>query len=179
MKVLQGSLKDFFVRLFLKGGYMIIYSNEESLIKPQGIKNLDGIRDKKIKLPHIAIGIFSEHLINYIVEEFKCEKVGFCSCANISRPVYILKYKDIEITLFIAGISGPWISADIEELNVNGVDTFIIFGNCGVLDKNIEDCSIIIPNKAYRDEGISYHYLPASESIELSPKYKDLFKNIW
>lgn len=157
---------------------MIIYSNEEGIIKPQGIKNLDGIRDENIKLPHIAVGIFSEHLINDIVEKFECKKVGFFSCANTSRPVYILRYKNIEITLFIAGISGPWITADIEELNVNGVDTFIIFGNCGVLDKNIEDCSIIIPNKAFRDEGVSYHYLPDSESIELSPKYKDVFKEI-
>ena len=56
----------------------------------------------------------------------------------------ILEYKNIEITLFLAGISGPWISQDIENLNVNGVDTLIIFGNCGVLDKNIEDCSIDI-----------------------------------
>lgn len=157
---------------------MIIYSNEDGIIKPQGIKNLDGIRDASIKLPHIAVGIFSEYLVKDIVEKFECKKVGFCSCANSSRPVYILRYKDIEITLFIAGISGPWITADIEELEVNGVDTFIIFGNCGVLDKNIEDCSIIIPNKAFRDEGVSYHYLPDSESIELSSKYKDVFKEI-
>lgn len=157
---------------------MIFYSDEEGIIKPQGIKNLMGIRDKKIKLPHIAVGIFSEHLINDIVEKFKCRKVGYVSCANTSRPIYVLKYKDIEITIFIAGISGPWICADIEELNVNGVDTFIIFGNCGVLDKNIEDCSIIIPNKAFRDEGISYHYLPSSEAIELNKKYKETFKEI-
>ena len=78
----------------------------------------------------------------------------------------------------MAGISGPWISQDIEELNVNGVDTLIIFGNCGVLDKTIEDCSIIIPNKAYRDEGTSYHYLPDSEYVELDNKYADSFKEI-
>ena len=68
-------------------------------------------------------------------------------------------FKDVEFTLFMAGISGPWISSDIEQLSVHGVDTFIIFGNCGVLDKSIEDCSIIIPNKAFRDEGTSYHYM--------------------
>lgn len=78
--------------------------------------------------------------------------------------------------MFLAGISGPWISSDIEELNVNGVNTFIIFGNCGVLDSKIEDCSIIIPTKAYRDEGTSYHYLPDSESVELNEKYKEMFE---
>lgn len=157
---------------------MIIYSKEEGVIKPFGIKNLDGTRDISNKLPHIAVGVFSEYLLEDIVEKFECKKVGTISSANCQRSVYIMKYKDINITLFLAGISGPLISADIEELNVNGVDTFIIFGNCGVLDKRIEDCSIIIPNKAFRDEGISYHYLPDSESIELNKKYVGLFKEV-
>ena len=154
---------------------MIFYSNEEGFIKPQGIKNLTGIRDSSIELPHIAVGVFSEYLLKDIVKKIKCEKVGELT---EKRPVYILKYKNMKITLFMAGISGPWISNDIEDLNVNGVDTFIIFGNCGVLDKTIEDCSIIIPNRAYRDEGTSYHYLPDSEYINLDNKYKNLFKNI-
>ena len=87
-------------------------------------------------------------------------------------------FKDVEFTLFMAGISGPWISSDIEQLSVHGVDTFIIFGNCGVLDKSIEDCSIIIPNKAFRDEGTSYHYMTESGWVELNPKYTDVFKQI-
>ena len=157
---------------------MIIFSTEESIIKPHGIKKLDGTRDINFKLPHIAVGVFSEYLLDDIVERLGCEKVGVISCANCQRPVYVMKYKDMKITLFLAGVSGPWISADIEELNVNGVDTFIIFGNCGVLDKNIEDCSIIIPNKAFRDEGVSYHYLPESESLEMNKEYIELFKNV-
>ncbi len=157
---------------------MIIYSSEEGVIKPCGIRKLDGTKDKDYKLPHIAIGVFSEYLLENIVEKFECEKVGMITCANCKRSVYIMRYKDIKITLFLAGISGPWISSDIEELSVNGIDTFIIFGNCGVLDRNIDDCSIIIPNKAFRDEGTSHHYLPESELIELNKKYKEIFKNI-
>ena len=126
---------------------MIIYSDEEGFIKPRGIKNNNGIRDTSIKLPHIAVGVFSEYLLKDVVKRFESQKVGELTG---KRPVYELEYKNIKITLFMAGISGSWISADIEELNINGVDTFIIFGNCGVLDKNIEDCSIIIPDKAYR-----------------------------
>lgn len=55
---------------------MINYSNEEGVIQPQGIRNLNGIHDRNLKLPHIALGIFSEHLLNDIVQKFKCEKVG-------------------------------------------------------------------------------------------------------
>lgn len=157
---------------------MIVFSKGEGLIKATGIRKLDGTRDVNYKLPHIAVGVFSEYLLEDIVEKFECIKVGFISGANCSRPVYIMKYEDIKIALFMAGVSGPWISADIEELSANGVDTFIIFGNCGVLDKKIEDCSIIIPNKAFRDEGTSYHYLPDSESIEMNKEYKNLFKQV-
>lgn len=157
---------------------MINYSNEEGVIQPQGIRNLNGIHDRNLKLPHIALGIFSEHLLNDIVQKFKCEKVGEIGGANFHRPIFLLTYKGAILTLFMAGISGPWISSDIEELSFNGVDTFIIFGNCGVLDKSIEDCSIIIPNKAFRDEGTSYHYLPDSDFIELNTKYINIFKEI-
>ena len=157
---------------------MIIYSKEQGIIKSRGIEKLDGTKDINYKLPHIAVGVFSEYLLEDIVEKFECKKAGIISGANCQRPIYVMKYKEIKITLFLAGVSGPWISADIEELNVNGVDTFIIFGNCGVLDRNIDDCAIIIPNKAFRDEGISYHYLPDSESVELNKEYRDLFKEV-
>lgn len=154
---------------------MIIYSKEEGFIKPRGIKNKNGIHDSSIKLPHIAVGVFSEHLLNDIVKKYKCEKVGELT---EKRPVYCLNYKNSIITMFMAGISGSWLSGDIEDMSINGVDTFIIFGNCGVLDNTIEDCSIIIPNRAFRDEGTSYHYLPDSEYIELDTQYVGLFKEI-
>ena len=154
---------------------MILYSNEEGFIKPRGIKNNKGIHDLSIKLPHIGVGVFSEHLFNYVLKKFKAKKIGELMQ---KRPIYVLEYKNIEITFFMAGISGPWISQDIEELYSNGVDTIIVFGNCGVLDKKIEDCSIIIPNKAFRDEGISYHYLPDLEFVELDNQYVDIFKKI-
>lgn len=70
------------------------------------------------------------------------------------------------------------IAADIEDLVKQGIEKFIIFGNCGVLDKNIEDCSIIIPTKAFRDEGTSQHYIPDSESIDLNMKYQNEFIKI-
>lgn len=59
-----------------------------------------------------------------------------------------------------------------------GVETIIMFGTCGVLEKSIEDCSIIIPNAAIRDEGTSYHYMPASDEIEVNPKYIPEFVSI-
>ena len=112
------------------------------------------------------------------MEKFSTKEVGYVSCANLEREVYIINYKGTLLTLFMAGVSGPWITADIEELHCQGVEKFIIFGNCGVLDSQIEDCSIIIPTLAYREDGASYHYVEESDIIEMNPKYIDEFVKI-
>ncbi len=156
---------------------MIKYSSEEGFIKPHGIKHREG-QDTNIKLPKVAVGVFSRHLFEDVIEKFSCLEVGYISCANLERNVYIIKYKDVEVTFFMAGVGGPLIAADIEELHSAGVEKFIIFGNCGVLDASIEDCSIIIPTLGFRDEGTSYHYLPDSETMKMNPKYIDDFINI-
>lgn len=118
------------------------------------------------------------YLFYDLVEKYSCNEVGYLSCANMEKNVYVLKYKDTEFTLFMACVGGCFISSDIEELYKQGVEKIVIFGNCGVLDKTIEDCSIIIPTKGFRDEGVSYHYTPASDTIDINPKYKDIFINI-
>ena len=156
---------------------MIRYSDEEGFIRPRGIKFREG-QDKNIRLPKVAVGVFSRHLFYDVVEKFRCKEVGYISMCNLEKNVYILDYNGTPITFFMAGVSGPHISADIEELSNQGVEKFIIFGNCGVLDSNIEDCSIIIPTKAFREEGTSYHYVPESDDIELDQKYTDEFIKI-
>lgn len=135
-------------------------------------------QDKNIKLPKVAVGVFSRHLFDDVIEKYSVLEVGYFSCANMERNIYIIKYKDIEIVFFMAGVSGPWIAGDIEELYSAGVQKVIIFGNCGVLDSKIEDCSIIIPTKGFRDDGTSYHYVSPSETIEINPDYKEDFIKI-
>lgn len=156
---------------------MIRYSDEEGIIRPQGIKFREG-QDSQIILPEVAIGVFSRHLFKDTVKEYNATPVGYLSCANMERDVYILKYKDKEVTFFMSGVGAPLLSGDLEELSQQGVNKFIIFGNCGVLDNTIPDCSIIIPTKGFRDEGTSYHYVETNDTIDMNPKYQEEFIQI-
>lgn len=156
---------------------MIKFGMEEPLINAEGM-HFKEEQDKNIKLPKVAVGVFSRILLNEIIEKYSCLEVGYMRNANMDKNVYILKYKDTEITLFMAGVGACHIAADIENLAIHGVKTFIIFGNCGVLDKTIPDCGIIIPTKAYGEDGTSYHYFEYDGEIELCSKYKDDFKKI-
>ena len=153
---------------------MIRYSDEDGFIKSKGVH----LNDESIKLPKVAIGVFSQYLYQDIIEKFSSYEAGYLACANYHSNVYIIKYKEKEITFFMAPVSAPRIVAAMEDLNVRGVDTFIIFGNCGVLDKTIPDCSIIIPTMGFREEGTSFHYVKESETIPMNPKYQEEFMEI-
>ena len=51
-----------------------------------------------------------------------------------------------------------------------GCRKFIACGGCGVLDQQIAVGHLIVPTAAVRDEGTSYHYLPASREVNASPE---------
>ena len=156
---------------------MIIYSNQQGIIESRGIKYNDG-QETNVKLPETVIAFYSKNLFDRFLNLVYVRPVGYIATANLHRDIYVVKYKDMEFGLFMAGVTGPVIASDIEEVSASGAKRFIIFGNCGVLDKRIEDLKIIIPNLAYRDEGTSQHYIEDSETISVNEKYQEDFIQI-
>ena len=53
---------------------MIRYSEQEGFIEPKGISFKDG-QDRNIVLPKLAVGVFSRHLFNDIVQKFNWREV--------------------------------------------------------------------------------------------------------
>ena len=82
---------------------MILYSKEEGFIKPRGI-HFKEEQDVNIKLPEVAIGVFSRHLFEDIVQKFSCKEVGYISCANLERNIYILIFLDTPRAIPISAI---------------------------------------------------------------------------
>lgn len=142
------------------------------------IINPNNLIDKIDNIPEVAIACFSKTLFDKIVEGTKCTVIGEISSTNGKRKIYEIEYKDKKLTLFLIGVGAPVAAADLEDLHEMGCNKFIVFGNCGVLDKDIEDCSVIIPNEAIRDEGTSYHYVKADKTIKVNKKYVSEFKDI-
>lgn len=146
--------------------------NKEAVINPIDIVS------KIDNVPEVAIACFSKVLFDKIIDSSECIKIGELSNTNGKKSIYKVNYKGKELVLFMIGVGAPMASVDLEDLHAIGCKKFIIFGNCGVLDKNISDCSIIIPTEAIRDEGTSFHYVPESEKIVVNKKYVHEFKGI-
>ena len=144
----------------------------------RAVINPSDIQEKNENMPKIAIACFSHVLFDKIVAGGKCIKIAELHNTGEYKNVYEIEYKNKRLALFKIGVGAPVAVGDIEDMHAMGVEKFIIFGNCGVLDDTIEDCSIIIPNKALRDEGTSFHYMAPSRDILLNKKYVSEFKDI-
>lgn len=137
--------------------------------------NPDEVEEKIPGIPKVAVTCFSQKLFNQLVELFKGVEVAKSSNGNGKLPIYKIKYNEEELVLFMSRVGAPACIIQYEEIFAIGVEKIVVFGTCGVLDKNVEDLAIIVPNFALRDEGTSYHYMRASNELEVNLKYKDVF----
>lgn len=144
----------------------------ESTFDPYEVENIIP------NFPKIGITCFSKKLINRFVEILDGEKIAELKNANGKEPIYKVKYKNLEIALFMSRVGAPACIVSYEEALAMGLEKLIMFGTCGVLDSSIDDLAIIIPTSAIRDEGTSYHYKKASNEIKVNKKYIPEFEEI-
>lgn len=116
--------------------------------------------------PEIALTCYSRKLLKAYLQGRKAEQICLLDMEEDEIPVYRLKENGIEYALYGSRMGAPACACQLEEMISRGTKKFVMFGSCGVLDKNLGKWKTIIPTAALRDEGVSYHYLPASEEIE-------------
>ena len=108
-----------------------------------------------IEPPKGVIICYSPSFLNFIVKHYSLTKVE-----NVfGKNFYLLNDSDKKIALCGAmGVGAPIVGILLEELSAFGVKSFISIGTAGSLQKNLQLGSIIICNRAIRDEGTSHHY---------------------
>ena len=144
----------------------------ESTFDPNEVENvIEGF-------PKTGVTCFSLKLMEQLVDKFHGTEIALSSNGNGKVPVYKIEYDGHEIALFLSRVGAPACIVQYEELYAQGVEKIVVFGTCGVLDSSIDDLGIIVPNAAIRDEGTSYHYIPASDEIECNTKYIDIFTDV-
>ena len=115
-----------------------------------------------------VIFTFSHVIEDYVVSNYPCEKVGELKMAHGSSPVYVMERNGKKIGFYRTWVGAPACAATVEELpTVLKTDKIIHFGGAGCLNKEIARGKVMIPTEAYRDEGTSYHYAPASDYIKI------------
>ncbi|MBQ6468259.1 MAG: nucleoside phosphorylase [Clostridia bacterium] len=151
---------------------------EEFDRETNAVINPDMVTEKIQDFPEVTISCFSKKLFNSVLETFDAKKIIDIHSAVGLNPVYEVEYKGKRFALFQSLVGEPLCVSQYEDLMAIGSKRLILLGTCGVLDKTIEDCGIIIPTAALRDEGTSFHYAEPSDVIEVNKKYRDTFKQV-
>ncbi len=128
--------------------------------------------------PDTIVSVFSWHLFERMNELLGGTEITRHEDVDGSWPIYRIIYKNVPVAFMKARLGAPACVGSFEDVLAMGGKRIILLGNCGVLDKSIDDCGIIIPRAAIRDEGTGYHYQPASDKIEINKKYTGLFESL-
>ena len=88
------------------------------------------------------------------------------SAAHGIHPVYGVSFEDRTIAVVHPGVGAPLAGAFLEEAIEAGCRKFVGIGMAGGLVPDLTIGNVTVPTSAVRDEGTSYHYLPAGREVD-------------
>ena len=122
----------------------------------------------KLKLPKKAVFAFlGEHIDEY-AKTHNGVKVGKFLSLTKDYPIYVVKHKGEDVCLCQAPVGAAPAAQIMDWLIGYGVCEIISGGSCGALT-DFEENVFLVPYKALRDEGTSYHYMKPSRFAEINP----------
>lgn len=127
-------------------------------------------RECHLHLPETAVIFFMGKGIDYLVEHYNAEEMSEPFPRFLNRcPIW--KINELNLCFLDGGRGAPQVADTVETLAALGVENIIAVGMCGAFDKKTRIGEIIVPQKAFIEEGTSLHYY---ESIDASFPNGDL-----
>ena len=119
-----------------------------------------------LHLPKKCVYAFLGEEIDRYAREVGADCVGEFVSATKTYPVYVMSYKGEELCLAQAPVGSAPAAQFMDWLISYGVEQIISTGTCGVL-ADIEENAFLVPVRALRDEGTSYHYASPSRYMDV------------
>ncbi len=119
----------------------------------------------KVPPPHTVIIGYQHSTMAALLKRYRHVKVD-----GFSGDLHLLKTRGQPFgVLHPGGPGAPIIATALEELIAFGARRFVSIGLAGGLQSELQAGDVVIANRALRDEGTSYHYLPPARSVEADP----------
>lgn len=140
------------------------------------IDSFDSKSESKIN-PHLKEGAsavdacivtFSHIIEKYVRDNYALKQIGQSVAVTGNLPIYQLYHNGNNFAFLKTYAGASACVATLEDtLSEIKTDKYIVFGGSGCLNKEIAHGKVMLPTEAYRDEGTSYHYAPASDYITI------------
>lgn len=110
--------------------------------------------------PHVVLCFFQDAIEAFLARH-PHQVLHTLRSEDLAVPLYLLETTGGKILLIHPRVGAPLSAATMEACIACGARRFIACGGCGVLSE-LARGHLIVPTRALRDEGTSYHYLPPS-----------------
>lgn len=134
------------------------------------IINPHHIMQSREDFPRCAVICFFNDVLNELRQRDKARQIGYLTSEQGPNPILSAEFEGRPVAIVHPGIGAPMAAVVLEEIIALGGQRVVACGGAGVLDPEVAVGHLVVPTSAVRDEGTSYHYLPASREVEPSPE---------
>ncbi len=134
-------------------------------------------RHQNYKFSEKAVLLFMDSEIDQYIASHDCKIIGKFVCVTKTFCVYETTIENQKISFVQAPLGGAGSVQIMEQMIAGGAQKIIAAGCCGALEPDTEG-NFYIPTAALRQEGTSYHYLPPSREVDLSPEAISAIENV-
>ena len=130
-----------------------------------------------LHLPEKCVFAFLGDVIDNYAQSHGARRVGTFTSMTRDYPIYVVEHNGQSLCLCRAPVGAAPAAQLMDWLIGYGVKKIISAGSCGTLEE-IAEGTFLIPTRALRDEGTSYHYAPPDRFIDLNPAATDILLQI-
>ncbi len=134
-------------------------------------------RMESIRFPKRAVYAFLGDTIDNYAAGSSAQILDVFETISGKYPIYRIQYKGQELCLCKAPLGGAAAVQLMDWLIGHGVQSIISAGSCGALVPLPEN-TFLVPKRALRDEGASYHYLPPSRYVSIAEETRAVIKKV-
>lgn len=128
------------------------------------------------QVPAHAVLCYFQDVIERVVTESGGREVARLRSEIGDNPVFEIDYGGSRLAIVHPGVGAPLAAGSLEELIAMGCRAFVAAGAAGALVPELALGHVVVPTAAIRDEGTSYHYLPAARTVEPSEDALDAIR---
>ena len=121
------------------------------------------------EVPDRAVVCFFRDVIDEVCGDGRAEVVAETTWESGVHRLYRLRVEGGHVGVFHPGVGAPLAAGVLEEMIATGCRTFVACGGAGAVIPGLALGHVVVPDAAVRDEGTSYHYLPASREVAADP----------
>lgn len=133
-----------------------------------------GKRLKQEPIPPVCVLEFDGDLTDWLISTGKVEPCRSWACFHTT--MYSLEVDGFTCGIVPRTIGGPYAVLIAEQMAVSGAQVVLGLTSAGSLNSRMPVPSLVVATRAVRDEGTSYHYLPASETVDAPAKVAQFLK---